>query len=77
VWVKVKDQGVGIPPYAMPHIFERFYRLDEVGGRLFRGVGLGLSIVKQVIEQHNGEIVVESELGKGSTFTVKFKQNAK
>ena len=77
VWVKVKDQGVGIPPYAMPHIFERFYRLDEVGGRLFRGVGLGLSIVKQVIEQHNGEIVVESELCKGSTFTVKFKQNAK
>lgn len=72
VWVRVQDNGVGIPPHAMPHIFERFYRLDEVGGRLFRGVGLGLSIVKQVIEQHGGEVAVESELGKGSVFTVKF-----
>ncbi len=70
VWVKVRDRGVGIPPKAMARIFERFFHLDEVGGHLFRGVGLGLSIARQVIEQHGGEIDVKSKLGEGSTFTV-------
>jgi two-component system phosphate regulon sensor histidine kinase PhoR len=70
VLVKVADSGVGIPAEAIPHIFERFFHLDEVGGHTFRGVGLGLSIVKQVIEQHGGDIRVHSELGRGSTFTI-------
>ncbi len=70
IWVEVKDQGVGIPEEALGRIFERFFRLDEVGGHLFRGVGLGLSICRQVIEQHGGRIEVASKLGEGSTFTI-------
>lgn len=70
VKVIVRDKGVGIPEDALPHIFDRFYHLDKVGGHLFRGIGLGLSIARQVIEQHGGKILVDSELGKGSTFTV-------
>ncbi len=70
VWVRVSDSGVGIPEEAMPRLFRRFFRLDEVGGHLFSGAGLGLSIARQVVEQHGGEIHVESQLGKGSTFTI-------
>ena len=74
VWLKVIDSGVGIPPEAMPRLFRRFFRLDEVGGYLFTGSGMGLSIARQVVEQHQGNILVESELGKGSTFTVQLKR---
>jgi signal transduction histidine kinase len=70
LWVKVEDCGVGIPPEALPDIFNRYFRLDQVGGHLFRGLGLGLSIARQVVNQHGGEIQVISELGQGSTFTV-------
>jgi signal transduction histidine kinase len=70
VWIKVQDHGVGIPPEARPRIFDRFFHIDEVGKHLFRGVGLGLSITRQVIEQHHGSIRVQSELGEGSTFTI-------
>ena len=70
VWLRVNDTGVGIPPEAMPRLFRRFFRLDEVEGHLFTGAGLGLSMVRQVVEQHNGKIEVESELGKGSKFTI-------
>lgn len=68
--VSFKDHGVGIPPDVLPSIFDRFFHLEEVGGHLFRGIGLGLSIARQVLEQHNGKIDVESELGSGSTFIV-------
>ena len=70
LWVRVKDHGVGIALDVMPCIFDRFYHVDHVGDYLFRGLGLGLSVAKQVIEQHDGKILVESELGKGSTFTI-------
>lgn len=69
-WVKIIDHGVGIPPEVISRVFDRFFHLDEVNGHLFRGVGLGLSIAKQVIEQHQGRIEVESELGKGSMFSI-------
>ena len=72
--VVIKDQGVGISPEVLPHIYERFFHVDKVGDHLFRGAGLGLSIARHVIEQHKGTIQVESELGKGSTFTVSLKQ---
>ena len=54
----------------MPRIFDRFFHLDRVDGHLFRGMGLGLSIARQVIEQHRGTILVESLPGEGSTFTI-------
>jgi len=75
VYVKVQDSGVGIPDEAMPRLFRRFFRLDEVGGHLFTGSGLGLSIAKHVMDQHGGEIEVHSKLGKGSTFTLRFKRD--
>jgi signal transduction histidine kinase len=70
IWVRVEDHGVGIAADVMPCIFDRFFHVDNVGNYLFRGLGLGLSVAKQVIEQHGGKILVESELGKGSTFTI-------
>jgi signal transduction histidine kinase len=71
VWVEVCDHGVGIPPEVLPHIFDRFFHTDKIGDHLFRGVGLGLSIARQVIEQHGGAIDVQSQPGAGSTFFVK------
>jgi signal transduction histidine kinase len=70
IWVRVEDHGVGIAADVMPCIFDRFYHVDHVGDFLFRGLGLGLSVARQVIEQHGGKILVESELGKGSSFTI-------
>jgi signal transduction histidine kinase len=70
IWVTVIDHGVGIPHEMMPRIFERFFHMDQVGVHMFRGLGLGLSIARQVIEQHGGMIDVKSTLGKGSTFTI-------
>ena len=71
VWIAVIDHGVGIPPDKIHRIFDRFFHLEEVKGHLFRGVGLGLSIARQVIEQHKGKIEVDSQLGKGSTILIR------
>jgi signal transduction histidine kinase len=70
VVVEVSDQGIGIEPEILPHIFDRFYHLDKSGNQLFKGLGLGLAITKQVIEQHLGKLDVSSTPGKGSTFTM-------
>lgn len=72
--IQVSDHGVGIPSEALPFIFDRFYHLDEVNGHLFRGVGLGLSIARQVIKQHGGEITVQSTLGQGSAFRLRLER---
>lgn len=66
----VKDSGKGIPPADIPYIFERFYRADKSRNRLTGGSGLGLTIIKAIVESHNGKISVQSELDKGTTFTV-------
>lgn len=71
VVAEIADSGVGIPEEHRPHIFDRFYRVELMGGRLFGGVGLGLSIAKHVVGQHYGTIEYQSEVGKGSTFVVK------
>ena len=68
--ISIQDPGVGIPPEQLYHIFDRYHHLDAVGEHLFGGVGLGLPVAKQVMEQHNGNISVSSELGAGSTFTL-------
>jgi signal transduction histidine kinase len=68
--VRVEDQGIGIPPDVLPRIFDRFYRVESVNDTLYGGLGLGLAITKQVIDQHGGQIQVESEVGVGSAFTI-------
>lgn len=70
--LRICDQGVGISDDILPHIFDRFFHVDRVGSRLFRGVGLGLSISRQVIEQHHGQIRVNSRLGEGTVVEVEF-----
>jgi signal transduction histidine kinase len=71
VEVKVADSGVGIPPEQLRQIFEPFYTTKQPDEYGRGGTGLGLSVCRQIIEQHNGRIRVESVAGKGSTFTVK------
>jgi two-component system, OmpR family, phosphate regulon sensor histidine kinase PhoR len=70
VVLQVADTGRGIPAGELPRIFERFYRVDKARDRQSGGTGLGLAIVRHVAESHGGTVQVESELGRGSTFTV-------
>ena len=70
--VEVADTGSGIPAADLPRVFERFYRVDEARSRAMGGTGLGLAIVKYVAEMHGGRVEVESDLGEGSTFRLRF-----
>lgn len=70
IQIRVIDSGIGIPPIDLPRIFDRFYRVDKSRSRVTGGVGLGLSIVKDIIEAHGGTIKVESEINKGTTFII-------
>ena len=69
--VEVSDTGIGIPPEAIPRIFERFYRVDKGRAREEGGTGLGLAIVKHIAQAHGGQVDVESRVGRGSTFRVR------
>jgi signal transduction histidine kinase len=81
-WVRVSDNGPGIAPEHLPHLFDRFYRIDqsrtrtaedEAGAKPPSGSGLGLSIVQWIVQSHAGEIKVESQVGAGSSFVASFK----
>jgi len=70
--VQIKDTGVGIPEDSLPHVFERFFRVDKARSRKSGGIGLGLSIVRNMVERNHGTIQVDSTVGNGSTFTLTF-----
>ena len=72
VRISVTDDGIGIAPADIPRIFERFYRVDKARSRQTGGTGLGLSIVRNTVERAGGSVTVESEVGKGSVFTMIF-----
>jgi two-component system phosphate regulon sensor histidine kinase PhoR len=68
--ISVSDSGIGIPHEDLPHVFERFFRVDRARSRHSGGTGLGLSITKHLVEMHKGQITVSSELDRGSTFLI-------
>ena len=70
--LRVSDTGMGIPEDALSHIFERFYRVDKARSRATGGSGLGLAIVRAIVQRNRGEITVDTEVGKGTVFTVTF-----
>lgn len=71
VSIIISDRGIGIPPADLEHIFERFYTVDKARSRRLGGAGLGLSIVRTIIEKHHGTISVSSEVGEGTSFTIR------
>jgi two-component system sensor histidine kinase SenX3 len=72
VWISVIDHGIGIPSRDLERVFERFYRVDHARSRQTGGTGLGLAIVRHVVNNHEGAIDVDSRMGEGSTFTLRF-----
>ncbi len=72
VSISIEDQGCGIPEEHIPHLFERFYRVDRARSRDVGGTGLGLAIVKHIMQVHNGFVSIDSIEGKGSVFTLMF-----
>src|SRR5690606_28696855 len=69
--IKIKDHGIGIPKEDLEHIFQRFYTVDKARSRKMGGAGLGLSLVETIINKHQGTIFVDSEVGKGTEFTIR------
>lgn len=71
VWATIWDEGIGISPEQQEHVFERFYQVESSLTRQYGGMGLGLSIVKEMVDLHHGTVSVESQAGKGSAFTIR------
>ena len=70
VRLEVKDNGIGIPPDHLTSVFDRFTQVEGAATRRYEGTGIGLALVKEIVTHHDGEITVDSELGRGSTFTM-------
>ncbi len=70
--LQVRDKGIGIDPALIPRLTERFFRVDDSRNSATGGTGLGLAIVKHVAEAHDAKLRIDSELGKGSVFTLEF-----
>ena len=68
--LSVQDNGIGIDPRHIPRLTERFYRVDSHRSRAMGGTGLGLAIVKHIVQRHRGRLVIESEIGNGSKFSI-------
>ena len=68
--LRVADTGVGMPKHELPHLFERFYRIEGVEGRTHEGTGIGLALVQELVRLHGGTIEAQSELGRGTEFRV-------
>ena len=75
--VKITDTGIGIPPDAIEHLFDRFYRVDPARNRSVAGSGLGLAIAKAIVENHQGQIRIDSQLNQGTTVIISLPVNAK
>ena len=67
----VQDTGIGIPADSLPHVFDRFFRAEPSRSKSVEGVGLGLALAKWIVEKHRGHIEAQSQMGKGSSFTVR------
>jgi len=70
VVVSIRDTGIGIPESELPRLFERFHRVEGAKSRSYEGSGIGLALVRELVHQHGGQISVNSELGKGTTFSI-------
>jgi len=69
--IDVRDTGIGMPPEVIPHVFERFFQADPARSSVDDGAGVGLSLVKWIVDRHEGTIAVQSRVGEGSTFTIR------